>query len=214
MAASFATLVVAAMAFAIFEPIQVLPRLRLAPGYGLTSADGSFVTSEDGRGTVTLYSFAPTDCGERCDPMFATLRRVQDRIDDEVDLGGTRFRMVTIAIDGVDDPAVLATAIQRSGADGLRWQWLGGDEATTRNVVAGGFRRWYEATPGGTIEFDPAFVLVDGNGLIRGDYRYQTLAADDDKLIRHTNILAEEIRHADGPAAVAYEAAHLFLCYP
>jgi protein SCO1/2 len=213
-AATFATLVVAAMAFAIFEPIQVLPRIRLAPGYGLVADDGSFVSSEDARGDVTLYSFAPTDCGERCDAMFATLGRVRQRIETEVDLGDTEFRLVTVALDGVDDPEVLARAAQASGADGVRWRWYGADDETTRTVVAGGFRRWYERTDEGTIDFDPTFVLVDGNGLIRGDYRYQTLAADDDKFVRHATILAEEIRNADGATAVAYEAAHLFLCYP
>lgn len=214
MAASFLTIVVAAMAFAIFEPIQVLPRIRLAPGYGLTADDGSFVSSEDARGDVILYSFAPTDCGDRCDAMFTTLARVQERIADEVDLGDTDFRIVTIALDGVDDPAVLARAAAESGADGERWRWYGGDEATTRTVVALGFRRWYEPTADGGIDFDPAFVLVDGNRLIRGDYRYQTLAADDDKFVRHAAILAEEIRNSEGAAALAYEAAHLFLCYP
>lgn len=214
MAASFATLVVAALAFAIFEPIQVLPRIRLAPGYGLVAEDGSFVSSEDARGAVTLYSFAPTDCGERCDSMFATLARVQDRVADEIDLGDTDFRIVTIALDGVEDPAVLARAATEAGADGERWRWYGGDEATTRTVVAQGFRRWYEPAEDGGVDFDPAFVLVDGNGLIRGDYRYQTLAADDDKFVRHAAILAEEIRNADGATALAYEAAHLFLCYP
>lgn len=213
-AATLATVIVAAMAFAIFEPIQVLPRIRLAPGYGLVATDGSFVTSEDARGAVTLYSFAPTGCDDRCESMFSTLAEVSDRIDDEVDLGETDFRIITIALDGGGDTGALAAAAERSGADGLRWRWVGADDTSTRTVVADGFRRWYEVEPDGEIDFDPAFVLVDGNGLIRGDYRYQTLADDADKLVRHAEILAEEIRYAEGPAAVAYEAAHLFLCYP
>ena len=213
-AASFLTLVLAAMAFAVFEPIQVLPRIRLAPGYGLVSADGSLATSEDARGVVTLYSFAPTDCDERCDDMFETLATVQRRIGEEVDLGETEFRIVTIALDGVDDPTALEAAATASGADGEAWRWYGGDETTIETVVANGFRRWYEPTDEGRVDFDPAFVLVDGNGLIRGDYRYQTLSSDHDKFVRHTEILAEEIRNANGATALAYEAAHLFLCYP
>ena len=139
---------------------------------------------------------------------------MQTRIGTEVDLGDTDFRIVTIALDGVDDPARLAQAARSSGADGTTWRWYGGDEATIRTVVGHGFRRWFETAEDGTIDFEPSFVLVDGGGLIRGDYRYQTLAADDDKFIRHTAILADEIRNADGATAVAYEAAHLFLCYP
>lgn len=213
-AVGFAVLIGAAMAFAIFEPIQVLPRIRLAPGYSLTTADGATMNSELGRGTVTLYSFATTDCGDRCDEMFDTLRQVQDRVVDEVDLGAAEFRVVTIALDPVDGPAELAAAAEASGADGIRWQWIGGDATSIRRIVGTGFRRFFEESSSGEITFDPSFVIVDGNGVVRGDYRYQTLADDADKLIRHTEILAEEIRYADGPAALAYEAAHLFLCYP
>ncbi len=198
----------------MFEPIQVLPRIRLAPGYGLTADDGSFVSSETARGAVTLYSFAPTDCGDECAEMFTTLATVQERIDEEVDLGDTDFRIVTIALDGVADPGALAAAAEQSGADGTNWRWYGADEDTTRTVVAAGFRRWYERADDGSIDFDRAMVLVDGNGLIRGEYRYQTLAADHEKFVRHAGILADEIRNADGATALAYEAAHLFLCYP
>ena len=207
-------LIVAALAFAVFEPIQVLPRLDLAPGYALTADDGSTVTSEQARGSVTLYSFAPTDCGERCQQMFDTMGRVGQRIEAEVDLGEIDFRLVTVALDPVDDPARLAAASRASGADGERWRWLGADRATIRNVVGAGFGRYYDEAADGTISFDPGFVLVDGNGVIRGEYRYETLADSADKFVRHAGILADEIRHADGPAAVAYEAAHLFLCYP
>lgn len=212
--AAFLAFGLAAIAFAVFEPIQVLPRLRLAPGYGLISDDGSLATSEDARGEVTLYSFAPTTCGDGCDDLFATLATVQERVADEIDLGDTEFRIVTIALDQVDDGATLARAAEASGADGTTWRWYGGDETTIDTVVASGFRRWFERSADGSIEVDPAFMLVDGNGVIRGDYRYQTLAADHDKLVRHTEILAEEIRNANGATALAYEAAHLFLCYP
>lgn len=202
------------MAFAIFEPIQVLPRIRLAPGYALMAEDGSMVTSENARGTVTLYSFAPTDCESQCDDMFDTMRSVRSRIDGEIDLGETDFRLITIALDEVDDHEPLAAAAARSEADGSTWRWIGGSESAVRNVAGAGFQRFYEVADDGSINFDPGFILVDGNGVIRGEYRYQTLADDADKFVRHAQILAEEIRYAQGPAAVAYEAAHLFLCYP
>ena len=35
-----------------------------------------------------------------------------------------------------------------------------------------------------------------------------------DKIIRHLDVLGEELRNATGAATVAYEAAHFFLCYP
>ncbi|MFV0260198.1 MAG: SCO family protein [Acidimicrobiales bacterium] len=217
MAGLFALLVVAGIAFAVFQPITVLPRMRLAPGYSLTGADGTSATSEDARSTLTLYSFAPVDCGDACDELFATLAVVRDQVAADVDLEGTDFRIVTIALDDLspaEAPDALREATVRSGADGDRWRWVGGDALEVQTVVGSGFRVWSETEPDGEIAFDPAFVLVDGNGLIRGDYRYRTVSSDDDKLIRHTEILATEVRNAEGPAAVAYEAAHLFLCYP
>jgi len=207
-------LIAAAMAFAIFEPIQVLPRIRLAPGYALTAQDGTRVTSESVRGVVTLYSFAPTDCGSDCEEIEETMRNVRDRVATEIDMGETEFRLITVALDPVVDSTNLAVAAARSGADGETWRWVGGDSEAIRNVVGSGFRRFYETRDDGSIRFDPGFVLVDGSGVVRGEYRYQTLADDSDKLTSHMGVLAEEIRYANGATAVAYEAAHLFLCYP
>jgi protein SCO1/2 len=207
-------IIVAAMAFAILEPIQVLPRIRLAPGYALVAQDGATYTSEAARGSVTLYNFAPTDCDAECANMESTMRAVQAQVAADVDLGDTDFRLVTIALDATD-PGTLTRAANRVGADGQRWRWLGSDDPDLiRNVVGRGFGRFYETADGGQIRFDPSFVLVDGNGVVRGDYRYSTLAEDSDKLADHMAVLGDEIRHANGAAAVAYEAAHLFLCYP
>lgn len=209
-------LVVGAFAFTVWQPIQVLPRIGLAPGYALVDQHGDRYTSESARGSITLYAFAPLDCGTRCDAADATLAEVSRRVAAEVDLGDVGFRVVTIALDPVSeaDPAALAAAAGRSGADGERWRWIGGDEDRVRTLVGAGFRRGYEPGADGELRFDPGFVLVDGNGLIRGDYRYRTTAPDTDKLVGNLQVLAGEIRNAHGAAAVAYEAAHLFLCYP
>jgi protein SCO1/2 len=204
----------AAMAFVILEPIQVLPRLRLAPGFALVDQNGGSFSSESARGSVTLYNFAPTSCDSRCQDMSATMLDVQARVRTEVDLGSAEFSMVTIALDPTD-PSQLSEAASSVGADGQEWRWVGSDdEANLRRSVGAGFQRYFEATESGEISYDPSFVLVDGNGVVRGDYRYGTIADDGEKLSRHVAILADEIRNANGAVAVAYEAAHLFLCYP
>lgn len=214
-AVAFAVVVAAALAFAVFEPIQVLPRTGLAPGYALTSQSGEIVTSETNRGAVTLYTFAPTGCGANCDRLDTAMREVGDRVAAEVDLGSVNFVQVTIALDASPSTDELARAAARSGADGERWQWIGGAEADVRTIVGQGFEVFFEPeADDGTVRFDPALILVDGSGVVRGDYRYLTVADDADKIVHHVEILAEELRYADGPAGVAYEAAHLFLCYP
>ncbi len=214
LAGCLVALIAAAIAFAVLEPIQVLPRLRLAPGYSLVDQSGRSFTSETVRGSVTLYSFTSIDCGEPCSETDETMQLIRDEVARSIDLGDTEFRQVTIVLD--DDPTTseLSDVATRAGADGTRWSVVGGDATTIRNTVGSGFGRFYEAPSDASIRFDSGYILVDGAGVIRGDYRYQTLADDGEKIVRHIDILASELRYADGSAAVAYEAAHLFLCYP
>jgi protein SCO1/2 len=178
----------------------------------LTAEDGSILTSEDGRGAITLYTFSRTDCGDDCADIDTTMASVREQVAAEVDLGDVDFRLVTIALDPNPDGWALAAAAAESGADGVSWRWVGGTESELRDVVGSGFRRPYVSTS--ATDFDPGFILVDGLGVVRGDYRYDTLGDTADKLARHVGILGDELRYANGAAGVAYEAAHLFLCYP
>jgi hypothetical protein len=196
----------AAMAFAILQPVQVLPRIRLAPGYALVDESGATVTSEAGRGVITLYTFVPADCGSDCGSVHRTMSEVRERVEREVDLGGTPFRLVTIVLAA----APSAEDVSRDRADaGADWTWLAGTERQIENVVGLGFRR-STATEG----FLPSYAIVDGWGMIRGEYRYQTLADDADKLVRHIDVLGSELRNDAGFASFVYDAAHAFQCYP
>ncbi len=208
-----AGLVAAVMAFAIFEPVQVLPRLRVAPGFSLSDQAGAALTSEDGRGAVTLYAFMPSDCGPECDDINQTMRDVQTRLDTQAGEGDPEFNMVTVALDSPSSDELSASALA-AGADGERWRWVTADEEQLRSTVGDGFRVYFDVLPTGSVEFDRTFVIVDGEGLIRGEYTYSTIASDADRITRHMGLLFEEIRNSDGNTALLYEAAHVFLCYP
>lgn len=212
-AALFTVLVLGAIAFAYFEPVQVLPRLRLAPGYALTDDQGGTYTSESARGVITVYTFAPVDCRADCDAIDATMAGVAAGVDGNPAFEGLTVRLVTVAL-GSATTEDLEAAARRSGADGERWRWIGGSDDEIRLVVGEGFRRYYAVRDDGSVDFDPAFVITDGAGIVRGEYRYRTRADDAAKLTSHLEILADEVRYSNGAAAVAYEAAHLFLCYP
>ena len=80
-----------------------------------------------------------------------------------------------------------------------------------KSVIGGGFSTYYTEKEDG-IKFDPAFMLVDGNGVLRAEYR--TAVPDTDIILRDINLLVEEAHNSTGPQKLAYEAAHLFLCYP
>lgn len=207
-------MVLVVMAFAVFEPIQVLPRIRLAPGYVLADHRGESLTSEGVRGDVVLYTFRHSKCGDQCARLDETVAEVRERVG-KVDLGDTEFRLVTISFDPETDTTdVLAAEAERLGADGEQWRLATGDADHVANVVKAGFKVWYEERDDGDFSFDPTLILVDGWGVIRGEYEYQTLKSDADKIIDHLDILAAEIRNATGAAGLAYEAAHFFLCYP
>ena len=206
-------LALGALWFKIFEPIQVLPRIRLAPGFALTDQHGAQVTSEDLRGSVVLYTFSYAGCPEPCPAPEPTVAAIRDRMG-EVDLGDTDVRFVTLSFDATDTATDLTDRAERMGADGTEWFYATADEARLKPIIGSGFKTYFERNTDGSFSFDPAMVLVDGWGVVRGEYRYQTLASDTDRILNHIDILGEEIRNAHGPAGLAYEAAHFFLCYP
>jgi len=82
-----------------------------------------------------------------------------------------------------------------------------------KHIVGGGFEAYYDPQEGGRYNFDPKFALVDGWGIIRGEYRYQTLTPDTVRILRHIQVLADEVHNSQGTASLAYEATHFFLCY-
>jgi len=209
-----ALIIAAALAFAVFQPIQVLPRIRLSPGYLLVNQDDQTITSEDARGDIVLYTFTYSRCGAECADMYETLREVQSRLG-EVDAGDNDIKFITISFDTQrDTPEVLQDYAASLGADTSRWQFATGDPGHLENVIKAGFEVYYQEADDGDFAFAPTFVLVDGWGVIRGEYRYATNASDADKIVHHLDILGEEIRNSHGAASLAYEAAHFFLCYP
>ena len=209
-----AILVTAVMAFAIFEPIQVLPRIRLAPGFSMTDQNGQTVTSEDLRGSVVLYTFTYAGCEEPCGSPEPTVAAIRDRLD-EVNLGDTDLRFITVSFDpDSDDAAALTARADAFGADGDTWLYATPDLDRAKDIIGSGFRAWYEPRDDGTFAFDPVLTLVDGWGVVRAEYRYQALADDADRIVRHINVLGEELRNSHGANSIAYEAAHFFLCYP
>jgi protein SCO1/2 len=211
---SFAAIVFLAVgAFVVFQPVQVLPRVRLAPGFTLTDQSGERLTSEDLRGKFVLYSFTYTNCPPPCGGVDTTMQAVQNRLD-EVELYGNQVTFVTISVDPErDTPEVLARRAADLGA-GDNWRFATTDnQGALKDIVGGGFRTFYEPQDDGNFILDPGFVLVDGYGVIRNEYRYQTVSPDADRIVRHIGVIAEEVEKSTGAATLAYEAAHLFLCY-
>ena len=204
-----AFVVLAAVGYAALFRLDVRPRLGFAPGFALTAADGSPLTSEDVRGGITLYTFdyaANDDPARQTAPVF---RAVQDALDRE---GATDVpvRLVTVAFDG-PPPERLREAATEAGGDAEGWTWATGSDAVLRRTVRDGFGAYYERAPDGAYRFDPTFVVVDGLGIVRA--RYRLGLPPPEALVADVRALAREARSAEGPLGLAYEAAHLFRCY-
>lgn len=211
-------LVLSVLAFSWFKPLKVLPRVSLAPGFVFTDQSGARKTSDDYRAKLTIYNFTYTGCSAGCPPTSQFMQALREKLS-QINVADVNFALVTISVDPEHDtPASLksyADQFQAAQANPIGWDWLVGDAQRTMYVVGGGFSVYYDKAiaPGATtLRFDPRFVLVDGAGLIRAEYR----SADPgiERVMSDINILIDEVHNSQGAARLAYEAAHLFKCYP
>lgn len=209
-----AIIMISAFAFKVFQPIQVLPRMQLSPAFDLTDQSNQRLTSEDLRGQFVLYTFTYTNCPAPCYNINETMQEVQSRLH-EVRLDGIDVSFITISIDPErDTPEVLKSYAETIGADTDKWKFATTtNKALLKTIIGSGFETYYEDKGNSNFAFDPAFVLVDGWGIVRAEYRYTTEVSHADRILRHLGVLAEEVHNSKGTAKYAYEAAHLFLCY-
>lgn len=195
----------------VFRPVTVVPRLDLAPGYALVDQAGHRLTSEDLRGAIAIYTVGYASCRTRCFPTDSILAEVQARLG-EAELGEIPVRLVSISVDPArDTPAVLDSLALDRGADPAVWSFVTGEPAALKTLIGTGFELYYSDPEDGEISYDPAFLIVDGNGLLRRKYRVGLPSAD--RLLNDLRLIAKEARAATGASKLAYEAAHLFACY-
>jgi protein SCO1/2 len=188
--------------FTTLQPIQVLPRMGLAPGYALRDQDGNQVTNEDLRGKITLYNFTYSGCADGCVQTSGLLKTTQEWLKG-VDTQGYDIELVTITIDPEhDSPETLQRFAAAQGAEPEGWRFLTGAPDKVKMVVGGGFGVFYEAQTNGSFQFEPMGA------------RYRTTPPSPEILQRDISLVLTEAQNSTGPTALIYETAHLFLCYP
>lgn len=198
--------------FVTFRPILVLPRITLAPGFSLIDQNGNRLTNEDQRGVITLYNITYTNCEPPCPQTSQVIQDVHGRLP-ELDTGGLPIEFVTISIDPErDTPENLKRFADSLTADSQQWHFLTGPADRLGWIVGSGFGFFYNHKADGEIVFDPGFILVDGLGIIRAEYR--TASPGTDRILRDIQLLTDEVQNSAGAKKAAYEAAHLFMCYP
>lgn len=198
--------------FPILQPIQVLRRMNLAPGYTLTDQNGTPLGSEAMRGKIVVYNFSYTNCSLPCISTMPLMQTVYQQLE-SLSSSEVPIEMVTISVDPARDTAETLQAYATTlGADTAVWHFATGSPAELKWIVGSGFNLYYQSKPEGTIALDTALIIVDWTGTIRADYRH--FIPDASLIMRDLQVLSEEVQNSRGVARYAYEAAHLFGCYP
>ena len=204
--------ILAVISFAVFQPIQVVPRISLAPAYAFRDQNGARLTSEDMRGKLVLYTFTHSDCVAPCASTTATLAALQPALAN-IDLDDVPLNFVSMVVDpdAATTETLQAMAAEYQAVAG-QWHFVSGEAEQLKNVIGAGFSTYYGEDANGKLTVDPVFVLVDGWGIIRATYRTPNLSVE--RLTRDLELITKEIRNSKGVNHYAYEAAHLFMCYP
>ncbi len=175
LAAALVVLLLAAVAAAIWTALHRgtagpdLPRLGPAPDFSLVSESGKAVTTADYRGTVWIADFIFTRCGGSCPILSSRMLALSKKT---VDVPSIRY--VSFGVDPeYDTPEVLASYARDLGADPARWTFLHGERPVIRSLIKDGFKLAIEDGAADSVEpilHSTRFVLVDGEGTIRGYY--------------------------------------------
>jgi protein SCO1/2 len=143
------------------------------PDFTLTNRDGRTVTLKDLKGAPWVADFIFTRCPASCPMMTARLARFNRGLPRDLPV-----RLVSFSVDPkYDTPAVLQAYAQSFKAPD-RWLFLTGDGEQIYRLSKEGFKLGIDNTPQNPTASPTAepilhstrFVLVDGEGRIRGYY--------------------------------------------
>jgi protein SCO1/2 len=192
------------------DPPEVIGTL---PGFSLRDQDGKTLGSAELAGKVWIANFIFTTCKSICPRLTATMRTLRERFAREK----IEVLSVSISVDPENDtPPVLRAYAEKHGTDLPRWRFLTGPEKEVRALIVGGFKahmgRRAEGSAAGApraersdrgqavtsdnlidIAHAPYFVLVDGQGRIRGYYQ-PTETGIDEVFHRAQHVLRAERR--------------------
>jgi len=147
------------------------PRLGSLPDFRLVERSGRPLSLADLRGRPWVADFIFTQCGGACPAMTARMARLRRDVSPDV-------QFVSFTVDPAHDtPEVLARYATTLRAD-EGWQFVTGPAKDLYALSVAGFKlAAMEAPPGdqvaggdGPFLHSSKFVLVDGEGVIRGYY--------------------------------------------
>jgi len=158
------------------EASASLPVLFDAANFSLTDQDGKPFSSDALRGKTWVADFVFTNCPGACPKMTMRMSGLQKT------LARPGVHFVSFSVDpDRDTPAVLKQYAKNYDADPSRWHFLTGDKAALFQAARD---MKLTAEPAGVLGPEIAhaekFLLVDGQGRVRGAYD----SKDDDDMKR------------------------------
>lgn len=147
---------------------EPLPQMMPLGSFSLIDQHGRGFGSSDLRGKVYVADFIFTSCPDICPVLSTKMANLHRRVRDD----GVRFVSVTVDPEQ-DTPERLRTYAAQYRAD-ARWLFLTGPPDEVRAAIEGSFRvpvgvRTPMAAGYDILHF-PRFMLVDGQGILRGLY--------------------------------------------
>ena len=150
------------------EPLPVYGKL---PAFSLANRDGRTIRLEDLAGAPWVADFIFTRCPASCPMMSSRMARLDRNLSRDLDV-----LLVSISVDPTyDTPEVLERYAKKFQAP-ERWLFLTGEREDVRRLSIEGFKLGLDMDPPpGMAGPEPIlhstrFVLVDGEGQIRGYY--------------------------------------------
>lgn len=149
---------------------EELPEILVVRDFELTDQTGERFASDELEGRVWIASFFFTSCTSICPLLTSHVGNLQRRT---VDAPGIQF--VSVSVDPeTDTPERLRDYARRYDADLSRWTFLTGARRDVHELVVEGFRmnmgEREEAEAGYDIPHSGNLLLIDRNGVLRGQY--------------------------------------------
>lgn len=184
----------AAVTWVRYSAVEPLPDLGEVPEFQLDESRGTSLRRADLAGETWIAAFLFTSCPSFCPRLTEQLKRV------DAALPEVPVRLVAFSVDPKNDtPAALREYARVHGVEGPRWNFVTGSPLAIYTLIREGFRLSVEerspaeANDGqGIIVHSDRFVLVDGQGRIRG-YYHGNDATSVEQLIIDTQQLASTL---------------------
>jgi cytochrome oxidase Cu insertion factor (SCO1/SenC/PrrC family) len=146
-----------------------LPVLFEAPSFSLTDENGKPFDSSQLNGKVWVADFIFTQCAGICPMMTENLARFQTATP------GSSVQMVSFSVDPEHDtPQVLKHYGQEVKADESRWHFLTAAHRAQIWEISKGMKLAVGPDTGNQVMHSSHFLLVDGQGKVRGIYDADT----------------------------------------